>query len=67
MLLYYKRALACVKAGAPLQNVISLPVCEELVRIKTAYTNEELDKIEEVRAHLDSQISELERTYSVGR
>jgi len=63
MMLYYKRALECVKNGAPLANVIGLPVCEELVRIKTAYSNEELAKIEEVREHMDAQLSELERTY----
>ncbi len=63
MMLYYKRALECVKNGAPLLNVVNLSVCEELVRIKTAYTNEEMDKIESVRDHLDSQIGELERTY----
>jgi V/A-type H+/Na+-transporting ATPase subunit A len=63
MMLYYKRALECVKNGAPLPNVVNLPVCEELVRIKTAYTNEEMDKIESVRDHLDAQLGELERTY----
>ena len=63
MMLYYKRALECVKNGAPLPNVVNLSVCEELVRIKTAYTNEEMDKIESVRDHLDAQLGELERTY----
>ena len=61
---YYKRAVACVKAGAPLAQVTSLPVCEEIVRIKMIFKNEEMDKINEVGNHLETQISEIERLYS---
>lgn len=60
---YYERALSCVKSGAPLSQVISLPVCDEIVRIKMVYKNEELDKIEQVRAHMDSQLGEIERAF----
>lgn len=60
---YYKRAAACIKAGAPLTQVVALPVCDEIVRIKMVYKNEEMDKINEVKNHLDSQISEVERMY----
>lgn len=63
MMEFYRRALAVIKNGALLPKVISLPVCEELVRIKTAYRNDEIDKIQEVRGHLDSQLGELERLY----
>ncbi len=60
---FYKRALACIKAGSPLTQVVALPVCDEIVRIKMVYKNEEMDKIAEVRNHLDSQMSEVERLY----
>jgi len=63
---YYKRALKCIKNGALLPTVASLPVCEELIRIKTSYSNDEIEKIQEVRNHLDSQLGELERTYNKG-
>lgn len=63
MMEFYRRALAVIKNGALLPKVVSLPVCEELVRIKTAYRNDEIDKIQEVRGHLDSQLGELERLY----
>ena len=62
---YFKLALACIKAGAPLVKVASLPVCDEIVRIKMVYRNDEMDKIEKVRDNLHAQIGEVERTYSV--
>ena len=62
---YFKLALACIKAGAPLVKVASLPVCDEIVRIKMVYRNDEIDKIEKVRDNLHAQIGEIERTYSV--
>ncbi len=63
ILAYYDRAIACVKAGAPLSQVVSLPVCDEIVRIRMVYKNEELDKIQEVRTRMDSQLGEIERAF----
>ena len=60
---FYNRALACIKAGSPLTQVTSLPVCDEIVRIKMVYKNEEMDKIAEVKNHLEAQMSEIERLY----
>ena len=60
---YYERALGCIKAGAPLSQLVALPVCDEIVRIKMVYKNEELDKIEEVRTRMDSQLGEIERAF----
>ena len=62
---YYNRAEVLVKKGALLARITSLPVCEELVRIKFDYKNDELEKIEAVRGNLNSQLSELERSYKV--
>lgn len=61
---YFNRAVLLVKNGCPLSQVSSLPVCEEIVRVRMIYTNEEMDKINEVKVRLDSQLSELERSYS---
>ena len=61
---YSRRADAVVKRGALLSRVISLPVCDELVRIKMQYSNDQVDKIEEIRTRLDQQLGELERAYS---
>jgi V/A-type H+-transporting ATPase subunit A len=64
---YYRRADAVVKQGALLMKVTKLPVCDELVRIKMQYSNDQIDKIEEIRGHLDEQLGELERAYSSRR
>ena len=64
---YYRRADAVVKRGALLIRVTSLPVCDELVRIKMQYPNDQIDKIEEIRNRLDQQLGELERSYSSRR
>ena len=61
---YYNRSLDCLKKGALLQNVAFLPVCEEIVRIKMVYKNDELDKVQEVRNHLESQLGDVERLFS---
>ncbi len=63
MMEFYKRALVIIKNGGLLPKVVSIPACEEIVRIKMTYKNEEMDKINEVRSHLDNQLSELERIY----
>ena len=64
---YYRRADAVVKRGALLIRVTSLPVCDELVRIKMQYPNDQIEKIEEIRNRLDQQLGELERSYSSRR
>jgi len=61
---YYKRAVECIKKGALLQNVANLPVCDEIVRIKMVYKNEELDKVQEIKTRLDSQLGDVERLFS---
>ena len=64
---YHRRADALVKRGALLTRVVNLPVCDELVRIKMQYANDQIDKIEEIRNRLDQQLGELERSYSSRR
>lgn len=60
---YYERALSCIKTGAPLSQVISLPVCEEIMRIKMVYKNDEMDKLHEIITRLETQLYEVERLY----
>jgi len=62
---YYKRAVLCIKSGAPLLKVITLPVCDEIVRIKMVIPNDELDKISQINDRLEKQIGEVERMYSI--
>ena len=64
MMEFYKRALAVIKAGAPIGQVTKISACDEIVRIKMVYKNEELDKSQEVKDRLDMQMSEIEHMYS---
>ena len=61
---YYRRAVECIKKGALLQNVVNLPVCDEIVRIKMVIKNDELDKVQKIKNHLDSQLGDVERLFS---
>ncbi len=63
MMEFYKRALAVIKAGAPIGQVTKISACDEIVRIKMVYKNEEVEKINIVDEHLNAQLGELERVF----
>ena len=63
MMGFYHRALSVIKQGAPLMKVNALPVREEIVRIKSTIPNDKLEMIKDIEGHLETQMSELERTY----
>ena len=63
MMNFYHKALAAIKAGAPLVKVVALPVREEIVRIKTTVPNDNLEMIQDVAAHLEEQLGGIERLY----
>jgi len=65
MMNFYDRALNVVKKGAPLIKINSLPVKEELVRLKSTVKNEELGGIKEIENHLNDQLGALERMYVI--
>ena len=61
---FYERARSVIAKGAPLPQVTALSVREEIIRIKTTYSNEDVNKIQTVKDHLDSQMGELERMFA---
>ncbi|MCF0243048.1 MAG: V-type ATP synthase subunit A [Treponema sp.] len=56
---FYKKAMATIKKGIPLPKIVSLPVCEELVRIKYDFPNDKVGEIQDIKTRLDSQFLEL--------
>ncbi|MEE1167238.1 MAG: V-type ATP synthase subunit A [Treponema sp.] len=64
MMDFYKKGLSLVKNGCPLGKVISLPVCDEIVRIKYNVPNDQLGKVAEVMEHFNTQFGELESIYN---
>lgn len=61
---FYRRSLALIKAGAPLPTVISLPIREEIVRLKSSVPNDRQELMKEVEGRLDEQMESLERQYA---
>ena len=61
---FLKRARNCIKQGTPLVKINSLPVREEIIRIKTTIPNDALDKINQVKMHLEEQFDSLEKLYN---
>ena len=64
MMEFYNRCAAVIKAGAPLSKVNSLPVKEEIVRLKTTVPNDKLEMIKETESRFEEQMGGLERMYS---
>lgn len=56
---FYTKALEALKKGYALPKIITLPVCEELVRIKYDYPNDKVGEIQSVRTHMETQFSDL--------
>ena len=64
MMNFYRRAVTVIKSGCPLAKVISLPVADEIVRIKYSVPNDNMEKIADIKSHFDEQFGELETVYS---
>lgn len=60
---YYNKALALIKAGTPLVKITTLPVKDEIVRLKSSVPNDKLEEIHEVEKRLEDQMNEVERLY----
>ncbi len=60
---FYHRSLFVVKNGCPLEKVVSLSVCEEIVRMKYTVPNANLEKIEDVVRHFNAEFDGLESIY----
>jgi V/A-type H+-transporting ATPase subunit A len=63
MLYFHERALQIVKHGAPISVIHQLPVVDTLIRMKTLVPNDQLAKLDEIRATVDAEMSRLEAQY----
>jgi V/A-type H+-transporting ATPase subunit A len=60
---FHERALKIVKRGAPIGIIHRLPAVDTLIRMKNLVPNEELGKLDEIRAAVDDQMAKLEAEY----
>ncbi len=63
VLYFHERGMNIVKRGAPISMIHDLPVVDILIRMKSAVSNEELGKLEEIQKAIDEQMSQLEAEY----
>ena len=63
ILMLYRRGQQVIQVGAPLERLRRLECVPELVRIKNAVGNDEMDKLAEFEARVAAQLDALEREY----
>jgi V/A-type H+-transporting ATPase subunit A len=63
MMDFHRRALTCIKLGAPLTKITSLSLREKLSRLKSAVANEALGGLEDFEREMRGDLEELERSY----
>ncbi|HET6845780.1 MAG TPA: V-type ATP synthase subunit A [Anaerolineales bacterium] len=63
ILYFHSRALTVVKRGAPIASIHQLAVVDTLIRMKNLVANDQLEKMDEIRADVDTQLTQLEGDY----
>ncbi|MDQ3003932.1 MAG: V-type ATP synthase subunit A [Chloroflexota bacterium] len=63
VLYFHERGMNIVKHGAPISLIHDLPVVDTLIRMKSAVSNEELNKMEDIQKAIDEQMSQLDAEY----
>jgi V/A-type H+-transporting ATPase subunit A len=63
---FYDKASMCIKIGAPLIKITSLPEREELARLKSEVKNEDKAALDDFEQRLRASLDELERSYRTG-
>jgi V/A-type H+-transporting ATPase subunit A len=60
---FHERSATCIKLGAPLFKITSLPIREELSRLKSGIKNEDAGGLAEFERNMRTSLEELERSY----
>ncbi|MCL2834619.1 MAG: V-type ATP synthase subunit A [Treponema sp.] len=60
---FYDRSQTCIKLGAPLIKINSMPAREKLSRLKSSVKNDNLNELAEFEQELRGSLEELERSY----
>ncbi|MDR2418127.1 MAG: V-type ATP synthase subunit A [Treponema sp.] len=60
---FQERAQTCVKLGAPLIKITSLPIRERFARLKSEVKNNALDDLSDFEREMRGALEELERSY----
>ncbi|MDL2229940.1 V-type ATP synthase subunit A, partial [Treponema sp. OttesenSCG-928-L16] len=60
---FFKKADLCIKLGAPLIKISSLPIRERLSRLKSEVENNDDEALVEFEQEMNGSLEELERSY----
>ncbi|MDR1971669.1 MAG: V-type ATP synthase subunit A [Treponema sp.] len=60
---FHRRSQGCIKLGAPLTKITSLPIREDLSRLKSLVKNDELGGLDDFEREMRSGLEDLERSY----
>jgi len=63
VLYFHERGMNIVKRGAPISLIHDLPVVDTLIRMKSAVSNEEINKFDDIQSAIDEQMSQLDAEY----
>ncbi|HEY2980093.1 MAG TPA: V-type ATP synthase subunit A [Anaerolineales bacterium] len=63
VLYFHDRGMSIVKRGAPISMIHDLPVVDTIIRMKSAISNEELGKMEDIQKAIDEQMGQLDAEY----
>ena len=61
ILYFHERASQLIKRGILILSIQGLPVMNTLIRMKTLFTNDQLEKLAEIRKDLDQQMDHLQQ------
>jgi len=60
---FHERGMSIVKRGAPINLIHDLPVVDQLIRMKSNISNDQMEKFEDVQKAIDEQMSQLDAEY----
>jgi V/A-type H+/Na+-transporting ATPase subunit A len=60
---FHTRAQRILRRSAPIVIVRELPVVNTLIRMKTMVASDDLEKLDEIRREIDTQMDQLEAEY----
>ena len=64
ILIYWKRGSEAIRRGVTLVKLRRMRVLQDVVRIKTTITDEDISKIDRIAARLERSIDQLESVYA---
>ena len=63
VLYFHERGMSIIKRGAPINLIHDLPVVDQLIRMKSNVSNDDLSKFDDIQKAIDEQMSQLDAEY----